>query len=140
MASDAVRIVARVLTGSTFAILGFDAARAPGPRVQMAGPTLASLRKALPFLPTDDEMIVRANGALQTATGVLIAIGRCQTISAVALFGSLIPTTMAGHSYWKVEDPVARKAQRVQFHKNMAMLGGVLYAGLDGRRSRHASE
>jgi uncharacterized membrane protein YphA (DoxX/SURF4 family) len=49
----------------------------------------------------------------------------------LALAGSLIPTTLAGHSYWKLEDPAAKKAQRIQFHKNMAMLGGLLLAVLD---------
>ena len=37
----------------------------------------------------------------------------------------MIPTTVAGHAFWKVDDPAARKLQRIQFHKNMAMLGGL---------------
>jgi hypothetical protein len=45
--------------------------------------------------------------------------------------GSLVPTTIAGHPYWAVEDPSARKMQRIQFHKNMAMIGGLLLAVLD---------
>ena len=42
-----------------------------------------------------------------------------------------IPTTLAGHSYWQVEDPATRKIQRIQFHKNLAMIGGLLFAVLD---------
>jgi len=54
-----------------------------------------------------------------------------QRLSALALAGSLVPTTLAGHSYWKIEDPELRKLQRIQFHKNMAMIGGLLFAALD---------
>ena len=59
-----LRMVARLLTGSTYVLLGIDAARAPGPRVDQAAATLAMLRKAVP-LPADDELIVRGNGAVR---------------------------------------------------------------------------
>jgi len=63
--------------------------------------------------------------------GSLLALGVFPRLSALALAGSLIPTTLAGHSYWGIEDPATRKVQRIQFHKNMAMLGGLLLAVLD---------
>ena len=125
-----LRMVARLLTGSTYVLLGADAARAPGARVDQAAPTLAMLRRAVP-LPADDELIVRGNGAVQVAGGALLALGKVPRSAALALAGSLIPTTLAGHAYWKVEDPTARKLQRIQFHKNMAMIGGLLFAVLD---------
>ena len=40
-----LRPVARILTGSTYALLGFDALRAPGGRVNQAAPLLATIRK-----------------------------------------------------------------------------------------------
>jgi putative oxidoreductase len=43
----------------------------------------------------------------------------------------MIPTTLAAHRFWTVEDPGLRKQQQVQFHKNMAMIGGLLLAALD---------
>jgi uncharacterized membrane protein YphA (DoxX/SURF4 family) len=52
-------------------------------------------------------------------------------LAALALAGSLIPTTLAGHAFWKVDDPTARKLQRIQFHKNLAMIGGLLFAVVD---------
>lgn len=125
-----LRPVARVLTGSTYAVLGLDALRAPGGRVEQAGPVLAQIRKAAP-LPEDDELIVRGNAAVQVACGGMLALGIAPRLSALVLAGSLVPTTLAGHSYWKLEDPAERKAQRVQFHKNMALIGGLLLAALD---------
>jgi putative oxidoreductase len=125
-----LRPAARILTGSTYALLGFDALRAPGARVDQATAMLASVREIVP-LPADDALVVRGNAAVQVLGGTLLALGRAPRLSALALAGSLIPTTLAGHAYWTIEDPAARKQQRIQFHKNMAMIGGLLFAVLD---------
>jgi putative oxidoreductase len=125
-----LRHAGRILTGSTYVLLGFDAVRAPGVRVDQAAPVLAAMRKVAP-LPDDDELVVRANAAVQVLAGALLAAGRAPRLSALALACSLVPTTLAGHSYWTLDDPAARKIQRIQFHKNMAMIGGLLFAVLD---------
>ena len=125
-----LRAAACVLTGSTYALLGFDALREPGARVDQAAAVLAGARKVIP-LPADDELVVRGNAAVQVLGGALLALGCAQRLSALALAGSLIPTTLAGHAYWTIEDPATRKLQRIQFHKNLAMIGGLLFAALD---------
>ncbi|HEY8042936.1 MAG TPA: DoxX family membrane protein [Streptosporangiaceae bacterium] len=129
-----MRPAARFLTGSTYVLLGFDALRAPGGRVDLAAPLLAAIRAKVP-LPADDEVVVRANAAVQVAAGAALALGRAPRLSALLLAGSLIPTTLAGHAYWTIEDPAARKMQQIQFHKNMAMIGGLLLAVLDDPRA-----
>ena len=125
-----LRHPARLLTGSTYVLLGFDALRAPGARVDQAAEVLSAIRTYVP-LPKDDELVVRGNAAVQVAAGGLLALGIAPRLSALALAGSLVPTTLAGHSYWKLEDPAVRKIQRIQFHKNLAMIGGLLFAALD---------
>jgi uncharacterized membrane protein YphA (DoxX/SURF4 family) len=82
-------------------------------------------------LPADDEVVVRGNAAVQVVAGAMLALGRAPRLSALALAASLVPTTLAGHPYWTIEDPDARKLQRIHFHKNMAMIGGLLLAVLD---------
>ncbi|MFP5346764.1 MAG: DoxX family protein [Actinomycetes bacterium] len=134
-----LRVAARVLTGSTYVLLGYDAARTPGGRVGQAGSTLAALRSVVP-LPEDDELLVRANGAVQLVGGTMLALGRFPRLSALALVGSMVPTTWAGHAFWTVEDPAAQKTQRIQFSKNMAMIGGLLFAALDNPRSASSAE
>ena len=126
-----LRPAARALTGSTYALLGFDALRAPGGRVDQAGDVLGALRKWGVPLPADDEVVVRANAAVMVVAGTTLALGRFPRLSALALAGSLIPTTLAGHSYWALESEAERKAQRIQFHKNMALIGGLLFAVLE---------
>jgi uncharacterized membrane protein YphA (DoxX/SURF4 family) len=130
-----LRPAARILTGSTYLLLGFDALRAPGARVDQAAPVLAAIRTRVP-IPVDDELMVRGNAAVQVLGGTMLALGIYPRLSAAALAGSLIPTTLAGHAYWSVADPAARKLQRIHFHKNMAMIGGLLFAVLDPPRSR----
>jgi putative oxidoreductase len=125
-----LRPAARMLTGSTYVLLGFDALREPGGRVDQAAAVIAAIRKVVP-LPDDDELVVRGNAAVQVVAGALLALGIAPRLSALALAASLIPTTIAGHLYWSVEDPATRKAQRIQFHKNMAMIGGLLLAVID---------
>ena len=125
-----LRHPARLLTGSTYVLLGFDALRAPGARVDQAAEVLSAIRTYVP-LPKDDELVVRGNAAVQVVAGGLLALGIAPRLSALALAGSLVPTTLAGHSYWKLEDPAVRKIQRIQFHKNLAMIGGLLFAALD---------
>ncbi len=127
-----LRPAARILTGSTYALLGFDAFREPGGRVDQAAPVLSTMRKVVP-LPEDDELVVRANAAVQVICGTTLALGKWPRLSALALAASLVPTTWAGHVYWTIEDPAVRKVQRIQFHKNMAMIGGLLFAALDER-------
>jgi putative oxidoreductase len=125
-----LRIAARLLTGSTYVLLGADAARTPGARVDQAAPMLATLRRAVP-VPVEDELVVRGNGVVQVVGGALLALGKAPQLAALALAATLVPTTLAGHSYWKVDDLTARKLQRIQFHKNMAMIGGLLFAVID---------
>jgi len=125
-----VRLIARALTGSTYAVLGLDAVRTPGARVGMAGPTLAAMRRVLP-LPVEDEILVRGNAAVQAAAGSLLAVGVAPRAAALVLVGSLVPTTIAGHAFWSVGEQPARTMQRVQFQKNLAMIGGLLFTALD---------
>jgi putative oxidoreductase len=125
-----LRPAARVLTGSTYILLGLDAVRAPGKRVELAGPVLSSIRSRVP-LPEDDELLVRVNAGTQVAAGGMLALGVAPRLAAAVLAASLVPTTLAGHPYWTVQDPAERAQQRIHFHKNLALIGGLLLAVLD---------
>lgn len=135
---NALRIAARLLTGSTYIKLGYDAARTPGGRVDLAAPVLAKVRAVVP-LPVSDEQLVRANAAAQVAGGAMLAAGVFPRAAATAVIGSLIPTTLAGHAFWAIDDPAQRKQQQVQFHKNMALIGGLAFAVLDHGRRRSST-
>jgi putative oxidoreductase len=97
----------------------------------MSDPFISKLRERLPMLPADDVMLVRANAATQVAAGVVLASGRLPRLSSFILAASLVPTTLAGHPFWTIDDPKQRGAQRTQFNKNLCMLGGLLLAATE---------
>ena len=132
--TTAGKAIARVLTGAVYISAGYEGARAPGGRVGKASDTLTKIRRAIP-LPVDDELIVRANGAAQLTAGTTLALGIKPRLSAAVLAASLVPPTIAGHAFWTIEDPLERRSQQLQFLKNMAMFGGLLFATIDSPRS-----
>ncbi len=143
---SAVRRIARPLLAATFVSGGLDSYRHPGPRAQMAAPVLAKVPPQL-GLPDDPELLVRINGGAMAGAGVLLALGRFPRLAALVLAATIVPTTLAGHRFWEVKDPQARKAQQLHFTKNLGLLGGALLAVVDtdgkpglGWRARRANK
>ncbi len=139
----------RPLLAAVFVSSGVDALRNPEPRVALADDVAPAIAKPL-GLPDDTGLLVRLNAGVHIGAGILIGLGRVPRLAALALAGSLVPTTLAGHRFWEVDDPQERAGQRMHFMKNLAMLGGLLVAAGDtqGRPSvtyrsrralRHAS-
>ena len=65
-------------------------------------------------------------GALMLLGGTLLALDIMPKLSALVLAGTLVPTTLVGHPFWKEENPANRANQQIQFFKNLAMFGGLL--------------
>lgn len=122
--------MARPLLASMFVMGGADALMNPESKAERAkdvGPKVAA-----PFgLPDDPETLVKINGAVQLAAGALLALGKLPRLASLALAASLVPTTLAGHRFWDETDDRARTMQRIQFFKNVSMLGGLLLAAVD---------
>lgn len=82
-------------------------------------------------VPADDETLVRINAGVHIVAGLGLATGRAPRLCSLALAATLVPTTIAGHPFWKEKDKEARAKQTSQFYKNLSMLGGLVLAGLD---------
>ncbi|MDG4834778.1 DoxX family protein [Solwaraspora sp. WMMD1047] len=130
-----VRSAARALLSGIFVVSGARSLANPEPFVDRArrvtdrvGPVLAN---AHPKLPTEPEPLVRLNGALQVAGGLLLATGHLTRPAAAVLAGTLVPTTLAGHPFWTIDDPAERRIHQVHFLKNLGLLGGLLLAAVD---------
>ncbi|MGO2038093.1 MAG: DoxX family protein [Brevibacterium sp.] len=115
----------RILTAPIFITGGYSALKDPASKAQVAESTLETMRDYVPGLPDDNELLVRINGGVQVLAGTTLLLGIKPRLSALALAGSLIPTTVAGHSFWEMEGGDA-KAHQTQFSKNLAALGGLL--------------
>lgn len=115
-----IKRAGRVAIGVPFIWLGYEAAKDPGGRTKLAEDM------GVP----QAEMAVRANGAAMVLGGAALATGVLPRVAAAGLIASLIPTTVAGHAFWKIDDPSTRTVQRIQVLKNLGLIGGLaLVAG-----------
>lgn len=135
-----VRALARPLLSALFVVQGAKAIRDPEPHVAKAKPVADRLvplmKRVAPAqvgdrIPESTANLVRLNGAAQVIGGLALASGKGRRLGAVLLAGSLVPTTLAGHSFWQESDKAVRSAQKVQFMKNLGIMGGLLLAAVD---------
>ncbi|MDQ1537698.1 MAG: putative oxidoreductase [Actinomycetota bacterium] len=125
-----VRRLARPMLAAIFVADGLDALLHPAGPAKAAAPLVAKLSGPL-NLPDDPELLVRANGAAMVSAGAFLAVGRFPRIAALTLACSLIPTTYNAHAFWAIKDPAVRSQQKIDFLKNVSLLGGVLLASVD---------
>ncbi len=110
------RRAAQAALGIPFLWLGFEASSKPGGRVA------AAERFGLP----EPELAVRFNGAAMVAGGAALCANVLPRAAATGLIASLIPTTLAGHAFWKMDaDDPGRTAQRIQAIKNVGLIGAL---------------
>jgi putative oxidoreductase len=128
---DLLRMVARTALGTVFIGGGIDSLRSPGPKAELAAPVTEMARQTVGALPDEDVTLVRLNAGVHVVAGSLLVAGKLPRLSALALAGSLIPTTLAGHRFWEAESEDAKTQQQLHFTKNLAMFGGLLFAALD---------
>lgn len=141
------RLIARPMLASLFVVGAANALKNSSRTADRAGPVtdkvVPLLQKAGLPLPQDPETLVRINAGVQIAAALALATGRAPRLSAAVLAASMLPTTAAGHPFWKAE-PAERPQQRMQFFKNVSVLGGLVIAAgdTDGKpgvawRARH---
>jgi putative oxidoreductase len=130
-----IRRLGRELLAPMFVSGGLDSFRNPESKIARAEHVTKPLAEAF-GLPDDPVGFVRFNGAVQVVAGTMLAVNRVPRLAALVLAGSLIPTTLAGHPFWAESDPRGRAAQRTQFLKNAAMLGGLLVVVSERTRPR----
>ncbi len=116
-ALDSIRGVGRLMLSGVFIAGGADAIRNPEYPAQKAEEELG-----VP-MPT---LAARVNGATMVAGGAMIGFGYRPRLGAALIASSLIPTTLAGHPFWKEEDEQARANEQNHFFKNLALLGAAL--------------
>ena len=132
-----IRLVARPMLASTFIYGGISALQNTAALAEASKPVNDEIRdlagKVAPQLPvpSDDKTLVRLNAGVHILAGLGLATGRAPRLSALALAGTVVPTTLAGHRFWEEKDKAARGQQMTHFFKNVSMLGGLVLAAVD---------
>lgn len=111
-----IRAVTHLLLSGIFIVGGWGAFSKPGGRPKMV---------AAAGIPQPEQAVV-LNGALMILAGLLLGLGIAPRVVAALLIGSLIPTTLVGHPFWKEEPGSEREKQLLQFLKNLGLIGGLL--------------
>jgi uncharacterized membrane protein YphA (DoxX/SURF4 family) len=135
-----LRAIPRTMLASYFVAAGIKAVRDPESLVPAAEPLVDRVvplvkdyapEQVAGYVPENAVTLVRLNGIAQVVGGGALATGKGRRLGALLLAGSLIPSTIAKHPFWKVQDPEERTQDRNHFLKNMSLLGGVLLAAQD---------
>jgi len=70
-----------------------------------------------------------AGRALELVAGFALVLGVFPRLAALALLLFLIPATLVSHSFWLSAGTPAFMGQLINFSKNLAICGGLLFIG-----------
>ena len=135
-----LRAVPRAMLASYFVASGIKAIRDPESLVPAAEPLADrvvplvkqySPEQVASVVPENTVTLVRVFGIAQVLGGTALATGKGRRLGALLLAGTLVPSTVAKHPFWTVQDPDERAQDRSHFLKNVSLLGGALIASAD---------
>ncbi|MDQ0378324.1 putative membrane protein YphA (DoxX/SURF4 family) [Amycolatopsis thermophila] len=146
-----LRRLARPMLAGIFIYGGINALRQAEGHAEAAKPVLDKVGEQsdkLPdAIPTDPVSLVKIDAGVKIAAGTLLALNKFPRLSSLALIGSLVPTTVAGHPFWEAKDPQEKQQQLIHLLKNAGLAGGLLIAAADtegkpslGWRARRAAD
>jgi putative oxidoreductase len=72
-------------------------------------------------------LLMMAGRTIETVGGFGLILGIYPRIAAIALIAFLVPATLVAHDFWDVAGTPAYFPQLLQFLKNAAMTGGLLF-------------
>lgn len=114
--ADVLFLVGRLLLGGYFLRSGFNHFKHAG---MMAG---YAASKGVP----SSKVAVMGSGVLLVAGGLGVLLGVYVNLAVATLVLFLVPVTFMMHAFWKVQDPMQKMGESVNFYKNLALIGAVL--------------
>ena len=110
--------VARLLVAIVFLLNGFGI-------IDQTIPAKEMMERGVPAGIVPFAML--AGRILETVAGFGLALGIFPRICALALFAFLVPATFVSHSFWLAAGTPHFQGQLINFCKNAAILGGLLF-------------
>lgn len=113
---DTFFLLGRIIVGGFFMYNGINHFVRLGMMTQytkMKGVPMASLAVAI-------------SGLFIILGGLSVLLGAYPVLGVVLLAAFLIPTSFMMHNFWAIQDPQMKMGERINFLKNLALLGAVL--------------
>lgn len=114
---DVALLLGRLFMAGLFLPSGIDKA------ANLSGLTAMLAARGLPYPSTLALLAVIA----EIAAPIALILGVASRITAIVLLAFIAVATLTAHAYWLVPDATARAAQNIQFFKNLAIMGGLLF-------------
>lgn len=109
-------LIGRILLGGYFIYSGY------GHFKNLAGMAGYAAMKKVPFA----RAAVIVSGVMLTLGGLAIVLNRFAILGMCLVVLFLIPTTIVMHAFWKETEPNARMMERIQFAKNVGLIGSLI--------------
>jgi putative oxidoreductase len=115
--NDTALLLGRLLVAALFLPSGISKAMGFGAfAASLAG-------KGLPY----SEIWAAAAVAIEVLGPIALILGVAPRATALALIAFVIVATATTHRYWEFTDAAARRAQEINFYKNIGIVGGLLF-------------
>lgn len=111
-------VTARVLMAMVFLLNGFGI-------IDQTIPAKEMVDRGAPVAIVPPAML--AGRLVEMVAGLGLAIGILPRWCALALFGFLVPATFVSHSFWLAVGTPQLQGQLINFSKNVAILGGLIF-------------
>ena len=113
---DIIHLIGQIIFGVYFIVSGFNHL------TNISGLAGYAASKKVPF----PRLAVAFTGFLLLFGGLGILFAFEVRIAEILLLLFLIPTTFMMHSFWADKDPTAKMGSRINFQKNLALIGAIL--------------
>ena len=111
-------LTARILIAVVFLLNGFGI-------IDQSLPARELVERGIPASLVPIMML--SGRALELIAGFTLALGILPRLSSIALFVFLVSATFVSHSFWLAAGTPAFQVQLINFCKNTAILGGLLF-------------
>jgi putative oxidoreductase len=111
-------LCARILMSIVFLLNGFGI-------INQGIPAKEMIERGVP--PAIVPVAMLAGRLLEIAAGFGLAIGIFPRLCALALFAFLVPATFISHSFWLAAGTPQFQGQLINFSKNIAIWGGLIF-------------
>ena len=114
-------VVARVLLSVVFVLNGLGI-------IDQTVPLKELMEHGVPVSVA--HLLMMAARVLEFAAGLALALGVMPRLASLALLAFLVPATFVSHSFWQAAGTPAYVGQLINFSKNVAIWGGLVFVAM----------